>query len=111
MSNLAQQPITLCHKDTPALTPEEQARLLAPLQDWEVIVENGVSKLRRTYFFTDYVSAQAFALQVGELAEAANHHPAILIEWGRATVSWWTHTIAGLHSNDFIMAARCDDLV
>ena len=46
----------------------------------------------------------------GELAEAEGHHPAILTEWGSVEVSWWTHKIGGLHMNDFIMAARTDEL-
>jgi 4a-hydroxytetrahydrobiopterin dehydratase len=53
----------------------------------------------------------AFALRVGELAEAEDHHPAILIEWGRVSVTWWTHAIKGLHINDFICAAKTDQLI
>jgi len=52
----------------------------------------------------------AFSNQVGDLAEAAGHHPAILTEWGKVTVTWWSHSIKGLHKNDLIMAARCDEL-
>jgi 4a-hydroxytetrahydrobiopterin dehydratase len=88
----------------------EQATLLGDLQDWAIISDNGISKLQKCWKFPDFASAQAFVLKVGSLAEAANHHPAILLEWGRVTVSWWTHTIGGLHHNDFIMAARCDTL-
>ena len=45
-----------------------------------------------------------------EIAEAEGHHPALLTEWGKVTVTWWTHKIAGLHRNDFIMAAKTDEL-
>ena len=48
--------------------------------------------------------------RVGELAEEEGHHPALLTEWGRTTVTWWTHKIRGLHRNDFIMAAKTDEL-
>ena len=48
---------------------------------------------------------------IAELAEAEGHHPALLTEWGKVTVSWWTHKIRGLHRNDFIMAAKTDALV
>ena len=44
------------------------------------------------------------------LAEAEGHHPALLTEWGRVTVTWWTHKIRGLHRNDFIMAAKTEML-
>jgi len=51
-----------------------------------------------------------FTNKVGELAEKEGHHPALLTEWGRTTVTWWTHKIKGLHRNDFIMAAKTDEL-
>jgi len=51
-----------------------------------------------------------FTVQVGELAEAEGHHPVIVTEWGRVTVTWWTHKIKGLHHNDFIMAAKTSQL-
>ena len=47
---------------------------------------------------------------MGELAELEGHHPAILTEWGRVTVTWWTHKIKGLHRNDLIMAAKSDGM-
>ncbi|KAJ1027000.1 hypothetical protein NDA18_003021 [Ustilago nuda] len=67
--------------------------------------------LHRTYKFKDFTSAQAFANNLGELAEAEGHHPAIMVEWGRVTVWWWSHTISGLHKNDFVMAAKTEELV
>lgn len=66
--------------------------------------------LQRFYFFSDFKSALAFSQCVGEEAEIMGHHPAILTEWGKVTVTWWTHAIGGLHRNDFIMAARTDAL-
>lgn len=110
MSTLASQTLVHCGKGTPPLTPAEQASLQGSLLGWTITSENGISKLQKSWTFPDFAGARAFALQIGELAEAANHHPAILLEWGRVTVSWWTHTIRGLHHNDFIMAARCDAL-
>ncbi|SPO44478.1 probable pterin-4-alpha-carbinolamine dehydratase [Moesziomyces antarcticus] len=67
--------------------------------------------LHRTYKFKDYTSAQAFANQIGALAEAEGHHPAVMVEWGRVTVWWWSHAISGLHKNDFVMAAKTEELV
>ena len=68
----------------------------------------GVRRLERVFAFKDFAQALAFTNQVGELAEAEGHHPAILTEWGRVTVTWWTHKINGLHRNDFIMAAKTE---
>jgi len=51
-----------------------------------------------------------FTNQVAKIANDEDHHPAILTEWGKVTVTWWTHKIRGLHLNDFIMAAKTDQL-
>ena len=58
--------------------------------------------------FKNFEQALQFTNKLGTVAEQQNHHPAILTEWGKVTVSWWTHKIGGLHKNDFIMAARTD---
>ena len=68
----------------------------------------GILQLERVFTFSDFAQALAFTNKVGALAEEAGHHPAILTEWGKVTVTWWTHKIGGLHRNDFIMAARTD---
>jgi 4a-hydroxytetrahydrobiopterin dehydratase len=65
----------------------------------------------RTFRVKTFRDALILTGQIGELAEAEGHHPAILTEWGKVTVSWWTHKIRGLHRNDFIMAAKTDALV
>jgi 4a-hydroxytetrahydrobiopterin dehydratase len=62
------------------------------------------------FTFNDFAGALAFTNRVGALAEAEGHHPAILTEWGKVTVTWWTHAISGLHRNDFIAAAKTDAL-
>jgi 4a-hydroxytetrahydrobiopterin dehydratase len=71
---------------------------------------DGVKRLRRSFAFEDFAQALAFATRVGAAAEQEGHHPALLIEWGRVTVDWWTHAIGGLHRNDFVMAAKTDEL-
>ena len=48
--------------------------------------------------------------KVANLAEEEDHHPEITLEWGKVTVSWWSHKIKGLHRNDFIAAAKTDNL-
>lgn len=83
---------------------------LAELPDWRLIEQDGEPQLQRAFRFRNFAEALAFTNQVAELAEQENHHPAILLEWGKVTVRWWTHKIGGLHRNDFIMAARTDAL-
>ena len=63
-------------------------------------------RLRRVFSFDDFAQALEFTNRVGALAEEEGHHPALLTEWGRTTVTWWTHKIRGLHRNDFVMAAK-----
>jgi len=81
------------------------------IPDWQPLVVNGELQLRREFVFRNFKEGLAFTNRLGELAEAEFHHPAILLEWGKVTVSWWTHKIGGLHRNDFIMAARTDGLM
>jgi len=93
------------------VTDAEFAELTTRVAAWEVVEVGGVKRLRRGFAFDDFAQALFFATRVGTLAEAQGHHPALLIEWGRVTVEWWTHAIGGLHRNDFVMAAKTDELL
>jgi 4a-hydroxytetrahydrobiopterin dehydratase len=108
MANLTQEKCIACHKDAPRVTEADIAELKPEIPDWEIVEEEGESRHKRTYKFADFQTALAFTNKVGEAAEAEGHHPALLTEWGKVTVSWWTHAISGLHRNDFIMAAKTD---
>lgn len=66
--------------------------------------------MTRTYGFNNFTEAMSFSNRVAALAEEENHHPAIVTEWGKVTVSWWSHIIKGLHLNDFVMAAKTEEL-
>lgn len=109
MTTLSQQACEACRAGAPKVTDDEKKELLSVIPDWEVVVLDGEEQLIRLFKFKNYVQALAFTNAVADLAEAENHHPAILLEWGKATVRWWTHKIGGLHRNDFIMAARTDE--
>jgi 4a-hydroxytetrahydrobiopterin dehydratase len=80
------------------------------IPDWGVIVVDGIMQLQREFGFDNFEQAMAFSNRVGDIAEAEGHHPAILTEWGKVTVTWWSHKIRGLHNNDLIMAARTDEV-
>lgn len=108
MNNLAQQPCEACTPDSPRATDAEISEYMQQLPKWRITEYEGIKHLERIFTFENFVQALAFANRIGDLAEEAGHHPAILIEWGKASVSWWTHSIGGLHRNDFIMAARTD---
>jgi 4a-hydroxytetrahydrobiopterin dehydratase len=95
-------------KGDPAAGEEEIATFHAQVPDWQIVERDGVRQLERVFKFKNFVQALAFTNRVGDLAEKEDHHPAILTEWGRVTVTWWTHAVAGLHKNDFIAAAKTD---
>ena len=108
MTALNQQNCEACRADAPKISDEDLKALMPEIPDWSVVVVDGVMQLQREYAFKNFVEAMAFSNRVGDVAEAEGHHPAILTEWGRVTVSWWSHKIKGLHKNDLIMAARTD---
>lgn len=94
------------------MTDREIDLLYEQLQHgWKVAEKDGIRRLEKSFEFKDFGEALAFANRVGNIAEQDGHHPDILIEWGRATVAWWTHKISGLHKNDFIMAFKTDQLL
>jgi 4a-hydroxytetrahydrobiopterin dehydratase len=110
MQPLAQMKCVACRRDAPTVTDAEIAEFRPQVPDWEVVEVDGVKRLTRVFSFGDFAQALSFTLTVGELAEQEGHHPALLTEWGRTTVTWWTHKIGGLHRNDFVMAAKTDGL-
>ena len=109
MSLLVNESCVVCGADEPAVTAPEQQRLMEQLSGWTVI-RRPTEQLQKVFLFEDFSSALDFTVAVGELAEGADHHPMIVLEWGKVVVHWWTHTIKGLHRNDFIMAAKTDYL-
>lgn len=110
MHLLAQQNISATPKTAIQLTSVEKAELSVQVPDWEVIVSEGIETLRRVYKLKNFLAAMEFAHQISTIAEQGDHHPALLIEWGRVTVTWWSHSIGGLHLNDFVMAAKTDEI-
>ena len=109
MNSLADQDIVLCKKGTLPLTEPEYAGYVMQLPGWEVVTVDGIERLQRIYFFPDPTDAAAFSRFLSAIADEADHHPFLFAEENRLTAVWWTHSIKGLHLNDFIMAARSDE--
>lgn len=99
-----------CRGDESSMSRQDATSLLAELPGWELVEEGAGLALRRSFEFSNFVSAQSFANRVGGIAEELDHHPRIVLEWGRVEVVWWTHKINGLHRNDFIAAAKTSEL-
>ena len=111
MAELAGRTCEACEAGAPLASQEEIDKFMLQIPDWEIIVIDGIKQLRRTFTFNNFVDALSFTNKVGAIAEEEGHHPAILTEWGKVNVTWWTHKIHGLHFNDFIMAAKTDKLI
>ena len=110
MSELKTLQCVPCRGGDPTVTEAELQEYLPQIPEWVVVERDGINRLERRYKFKNFREALTFTGQVGELAEAHDHHPALLTEWGGVTVTWWTHKIKGLHRNDFIMAAKTDEI-
>jgi 4a-hydroxytetrahydrobiopterin dehydratase len=110
MSALNEEKCEACRADAPKVSDEELVQLIRAIPDWNIEVRDGIMQLEKAFHFKNFVEALDFTDKVGQLAEDEGHHPVILTEWSRTTVTWWSHKIKGLHRNDFIMAAKTDQL-
>ena len=108
MTGLLQQKCEACKVDAPKVSDKELKEFLEQIPEWQTFTEDSELRLKRVFKFDDYTAAVKFSNKVASLAEAEDHHPAILLEWGQVEVTWWTHKIGGLHKNDFISAAKTD---
>lgn len=97
-----------CSLDAEPLSELEQRTFLKDLKGWTIVERDGIPQLEKTFTFKNYKLAWAFSNKIAQLAEEEFHHPATLLEWGKVTVTWWSHSIKGLHKNDFICASKCD---
>jgi 4a-hydroxytetrahydrobiopterin dehydratase len=110
MINLAAGQCVACRGGEPTLTDTATADFLLQVSGWQVKEVDGVKRLERVFKLKNFIEAIAFTNKIAVFAEEQGHHPLIITEWGRVTVQWWTHKIKGLHKNDFIMAAKTDEI-
>lgn len=108
--DLSSKVCSACRSDEDPLKATESVEKMDELDDdWKL--ENN-HHIKRQFKFDDFQQAQEFVNKVGEIAEDEGHHPIINdFTWGRATIKLYTHKIDGLHENDFIMAAKIDEMV
>ncbi|HKI53540.1 MAG TPA: 4a-hydroxytetrahydrobiopterin dehydratase [Anaerolineales bacterium] len=110
MTELSQPKCIPCRGGDPMLTNAEITELHPQVSEWQIIEVDDIKRLQRVFRLKDFVAALDFANKIGVIAEEEDHHPMLIVEWGRVTVQWWTHVVKGLHKNDFIMAAKTDEL-
>jgi 4a-hydroxytetrahydrobiopterin dehydratase len=107
MTDLASKTCVPCRGNVPPLAGRDLAELASQEPGWKVVDGHHIS---REFKFPDFVQALAFVNKVGAIAEEQGHHPDILLSWGKANVTTWTHKINGLTESDFILAAKIDKL-
>ena len=110
MTTLSQLKCVACRGGDPSLTDSEIADLMPHIPEWQLVAQDGIPHLESVFKFKNYAQALEFTNKIAAIAEEEDHHPLIILEWGRVTVQWWTHVVKGLHKNDFIMAAKADEL-
>ena len=109
MAELQSQSCEACKIDAPRLTDTEITNLISEINDWDLIKEP-VKQIKKIFSFPDYQSGVNFLNAVATMADQEDHHPELVLEWGKVTVIWWSHKIKGLHKNDFICASKTDNL-
>eukprot|EP00033_Pygsuia_biforma_P000862 GCRY01001001.1.p1 GENE.GCRY01001001.1~~GCRY01001001.1.p1 ORF type:complete len:164 (+),score=13.33 GCRY01001001.1:40-492(+) len=97
-----------CSKSATKLTDEEIECHLKSLEGWSILTVGGIKRLHKSFSFHDFKEALAFTNEIGKHAEVVGHHPALLTEWGKTTVEWWSHSMGGLHEMDFACAKETD---
>lgn len=108
MSDLNDMKCKACCEGAPVATPKEMERYKPLIPDWEMVREDDLDKLKRTYEFASFSETMQFVNALAVMAEEEGHHPVMLVEFRAVTVRWWSHKIRGLHVNDFVMAAKTD---
>jgi 4a-hydroxytetrahydrobiopterin dehydratase len=105
MSELASKTCVPCKGGVPPMKGRELERLMKLVPQWKAVNEHHIG---RAFAFPDFKKALEFVNRVGEVAEQQGHHPDILLSWGKAEITLWTHKIDGLTESDLIMAAKID---
>ena len=106
-TDLASKTCVPCRGGVDALKGAGLDTLKRQVPGWDVVNEH---HLHRRFEFPDFRKALEFVNRVGELAEEQGHHPDILLTWGKAEITIWTHKVDGLTESDFILAAKIDTL-
>jgi 4a-hydroxytetrahydrobiopterin dehydratase len=108
MSKLAKKKCVPCEEGGEPLSREEAEKLLKELNDWLLI--DDAHMLAKSFHFSDFAESMEFVNKVAAIAEEEGHHPDLTISWGDVGVELTTHAMEGLSENDFIMAAKIDEI-
>jgi 4a-hydroxytetrahydrobiopterin dehydratase len=104
--DLTQKKCKPCEAGTPKFTLEEAKKLLEQVPSWNL--EENI--LRKNFKFKNFREAMKFINRMADIAEGEGHHPDFAVHYNRVEVEIWTHAIGGLSENDFILAAKLDQI-
>lgn len=107
--SLSAKTCTPCQGGVEPMSQEQAEQMMKDVPHWKLA--DSAKRITRCFNFDNYAQALEFVNKVGRLAEEEGHHPDITFGWGYVTVELFTHKIGGLHENDFIMAAKFNELV
>jgi 4a-hydroxytetrahydrobiopterin dehydratase len=110
VNDLSSQSCEACQIDAPKVPQDQIQILLSEINGW-VLIDEPINKIQKVFSFKSYKDSVDFSNKVASLADDEDHHPQIVLEWGKVAVIWWSHKIEGLHKNDFICAAKTDKLL
>jgi 4a-hydroxytetrahydrobiopterin dehydratase len=110
VSDLSSQSCEACQIEAPKVPQDQIQIFLSEINGW-VLIDEPIKKIQKVFSFKSYKDSIDFSNKVASLADDEDHHPQIVLEWGKVTVIWWSHKIGGLHKNDFICAAKTDKLL
>jgi len=109
MSELAKKKCVPCERKTPPLPPDKAEEMLKEL-DGEWMLVDDAHVLAKSFHFKDFVENMTFVNKVAAIAEEEGHHPDMTISYADLTIELMTHFIGGLSENDYILAAKIDQL-
>jgi 4a-hydroxytetrahydrobiopterin dehydratase len=108
MTELAYRHCVPCRGDTPPLRTQEVQAMMQQIPGWTT----PEGKLTRDIQLKDFKEALALVNKIGDLAEQEGHHPDLTIHsWNHVRIELYTHSIKGLSENDFILAAKINELL
>jgi 4a-hydroxytetrahydrobiopterin dehydratase len=107
---LAERHCVVCKPGTPTLPEDEVDRLLEQIKGWSVEEHGGHFQLTRTFRFKGFLPGVELVNAIAQIAEAEGHHPDLHLSYGSLRVELWTHAAGGLTENDFVLAAKIDQI-
>lgn len=106
-SQLIKKRCVPCEGGAVPLSKIDVENLLAGLTGWALLGD----RIEKDYLFRDFSAAMGFVNSVARTAESEGHHPDILIRYNQVKISLWTYAISALSENDFILAAKIDQII